>query len=247
MFKNYTFIAFFLLLFSFVSKAQNSIIISKIEGSLCAGTDISVSYTTQGTFNTGNKFKVQYRNANQNLWFDLVTTSSVSPLTVSLPKLLDKFTTYNDTYYFRIVSSSPIVEGNSSGYVSLKTIPNIILNPRVIAPLNPYEVVNLSSSMNVTFPIEIVMSDSTKIKLNNESALSLYPEKSGDYFVAKISNVCGVGTASGKVSIKVNQVGIKLNNISSTRVCHNGVLNVGYTTLGTFAKDNFFTIRLTEV
>ena len=246
MLKNYALIVLFFTLFSSFSNAQNGVTISKIEGSLCAGTDIFVSYTTQGTFNAGNKFRVQYRNILKNTWTDLKTEGDASPLKVSLPTILDQLPSANvSSYYFRIVSSLPTVEGNLYGSIDLKILPSIEILSKEIKDVNPYDLVNVQGKILGATPVDLLLSDSTSIKnLNSSSNFYLNPSKSGEYSILQISNVCGLGTSTGKVNIRVNQIGINVNSILSGFVCHGSALNVGYSSSEPLSKNNKFKIRL---
>jgi hypothetical protein len=245
MLKNYALLIHFFTLFSSISTAQNNISISKIEGSLCAGTDISVSYATQGTFNAGNKFKVQYRNLQNNLWIDLQTEGTSSPLKVILPKELDQPTNFSYYYfYFRIVGSSPISEGSSFGSISLKGLPSVTITTKENILINLDEPAIVNAQINGFFPMEATLSDSSKITILSSDLFRFYPEKSGDYIISKISNTCGVGTSSGKAKILLNQIGFKLSSVFPAYVCPKNKVNIIYSTQGTFNKDNVFTVSL---
>ena len=247
MWKSYALIIFFFILFSSVSNAQNSITISKIEGSLCASTDVSVSYTIQGTFNTGNKFKVQYKNSSKNLWIDLKTEGTESPLKVTLPIDLDQPPSFSNYIFdFRIVSSDPVFVGRIYDYVYLKELPKVNITAKEIDGFDIDEAVKVSNVSSGYYPITLTMNDSSVVKLINQSDISWIPEKSGEYFIAKVSNQCGIGTSSGKVNITINSVGIKIANVFPLSVCANGVVNASYNTNGVFDKGNKFKIRLTN-
>jgi Secretion system C-terminal sorting domain len=247
MLKNYALIILFFTLFSSISTAQNSINISKIEGSFCAGTDISVSYTTQGTFNAGNKFKIQYKNNAKNLWIDLKTEGTESPLKVTLPTFFDQPQSFSNLIFdFRVVSSNPIFEGRTYDYVFLKEFPKVDITAKEIDGFDIDEAVKVSNVSSGYYPITLVMNDSSVVTLTNQSDISWVPEKSGEYFIVRASNQCGIGTSSGKVNIIINSVGIKIANVFPLSVCANGVINASYNTNGILDKGNKFKIRLTN-
>ena len=247
MLKNYFLILLFFTLSSNISNAQNSIIISRIEGSLCAGTDVSVSYTTQGTFNIGNKFKVQYKNNSKNLWIDLKTEGTESPLKVTLPTIFDQPQSFSNFIFdFRIVSSNPVFEGRTYDYVYLKEFPKVEITAKEIEGVDIDEAVKVSNISSGYYPITLTMNDSSVVTLTNPSDISWVPEKSGEYFIAKVLNQCGVGSSSGKVNITINSVGIKIANIFPLSACANGIINAAYNVNGVFDKNNKFKIRLTN-
>lgn len=247
MLKHYILFLLFFNLFSSVANAQSGISISKIEGSLCAGTDISVSFTTQETFNAGNKFKVQYKNNAKNTWIDLKTEGTESPLRVTLPTVLDQPQTFSNLAFdFRIVSSNPIFEGRNYDYVFLREFPKVNITAKEIDGFDVGEAVKVSNVSSGYFPITLTMNDSSVVSLNNQTDFSFIPEKSGEYFIAKASNICGIGTSTGKVNITINSVGIKISNVFPLSVCPNNAINASYNTNGILDKSNKFKIRFTN-
>jgi hypothetical protein len=237
--------------FGLTSISQNGITITKIEGTFCAGSDLSVSSNTKGIYNNQNKFKVQYRCSSKTLWLDLNTEGASSPLKASLPKELDQPLNYSDfNFYFRIVSSSPSFEGETYGYIQLKGLPSIKIYPDNIVPIVDLdERVNVRADISGYSPITLKLNDSIEVKnfYNNVlSGFTFFPEKTGEYFVSQISNVCGVGTASGKINIIVNDFGFKLISNHQLFACPNSKVEIVYSSTGIFNKDNKFTVRLTN-
>lgn len=248
--KNTLFLALLLLSTIFSVKAQ-SISISSLESNdnYCAGTAMTVRYSTNNiTFNTGNKFKVQIQNFG--VWQDLVTEEiSLGVLKATLP---NTFGTRVSSYDFnvRIVSSEPVVESTSnSNYTRFNEKPNIELTGVYnAADINPFDMVNLSCLVNTgSYPINIVMNDSSVTGVGNYNTVNIFPEKTGNYFISKISNICGIGKASGSVDIKVNPSILKVTNISSRNLCLESTYTMNFASTVTFEKDNKFIVRLKRI
>ncbi|PSL23979.1 T9SS type A sorting domain-containing protein [Dyadobacter jiangsuensis] len=79
-------------------------------------------------------------------------------------------------------------------------------------------------------PIIGILSDNTRQELYNEQGWYVYPRKSQEYSILSISNVCGYGTATGKVNVSVNPKLVA--NTSSWSVCEGGSINVDYELMG---------------
>jgi hypothetical protein len=210
-------ITLFLVTICFISKAQ-TISISSLESAdnYCAGTAMAVKYSASNvTFKAGNKFKVQIQN--NGIWQDLITEEvSSGVLKATLPST---FGSRVNSYSFnvRIVSSEPVVESPSNlNYTRFNEKPNIeltgVYNP---TDVNPFDMVNLSCLVNAgSFPMNIVMNDSSVTGIGSYNTISIFPEKIGNYFISKVSNVCGSGKASGSVDIKVNPQTLKVTNLN---------------------------------
>lgn len=245
--KNTLFLLLLLLSTTFFVKAQ-SISISSLESAdnYCAGTPMTVKYNSSNvTFKSGNKFKVQIQNSG--VWQDLITEEvSSGVLKVTLP---NTFNTRVNSYSFnvRIVSSDPVVESPSNlNYTRFNEKPNLELTGIYNAKdVNPFDMVNLSCLINTgSYPINITMNDSSVTGLGTYNDIAIFPEKTGNYFISKVSNICGIGKASGSVDIKVNPLILKVTNLSSTSLCLESTYTMNFASTVTFEKDNKFTVRL---
>jgi uncharacterized protein YjdB len=71
----------------------------------CAGANISVPYTTSGTFNAGNVFTAQLSDASGSFAAPIATASGTSPISLTIPV----GATTSTNYKVRVVSSNPVV------------------------------------------------------------------------------------------------------------------------------------------
>ena len=242
-----------LFLFSNLVQAQ-TINISQMPNFICKGTQTSLSFSSSGTFETGNVFKVQvrpYYSSSGNVWTDLVTEGTSSPLKFTLPESYNANNSSSETYYFRVVATKPNI--NSGEYYS-----NVFVKPTVnfvgATPLtiNPFDQVSLLfTGNNTSASTKIVFDDSSFVNVsylypNSQSSVVVFPNASRDYKIAYVSNVCGKGTSSGSVKISVNEISLKANLISNTSVCIGNTVKIPIMANGQFNTGNKFKIGLRQ-
>ena len=242
-----------LFLFSNLVQAQ-TINISQMPNYICKGTQASLSFSSSGTFEAGNVFKVQvkpYYGSNNNAWTDLVTEGTGSPLKFTLPESYDVSNSSSGTYYFRVIATKPSI--NSGEYSS-----NVYVKPTVnlvgATPLNinPFDQVSLLfTGNNSSLLTKIVFEDSSFVNVfnlypNSQSSVAVFPNDSKEYKIAHVSNVCGRGTSSGSVKILVNEISLKANMVSNTSVCIGNTVKIPIVANGQFNTANKFKIGLRQ-
>ncbi len=230
----------------FISTAQTiSISLVASTNNPCAGTPLTIKYTTSGTFKTGNKFKIQLRPSSSNIWQDFATEESVTGiLTTKLP-----IPNPNNGYYYhyKVVSTDPVVATDFYG-ITVYDVPDLKVTGIAFnssTTVNPFESVSLSNNLSSPiFPCDVTFSDSSVVQVNGFYDVKLYPEKSGTYSVSKISNICGVGKATGSVNVTVNNVPLKVVNTPGSYLCNDATYNITYSSPIPFDKSNKFKVRI---
>lgn len=232
-------------LLSFITKSQ-TISITSVESAnnYCAGTPVNFKYLTTGTFKTGNKFKIQVRPGNSNIaWQDLATDEvNIGTLTVKVPTPLSSGLT---NLLFKIVSTDPIIESDLRIF-NVNDVPNLQVTGTIndLNNVAPFQPVTLSNTLALDiYPYSVTFSDSSVVQVINTYELKLFPEKSGIYSVSKISNICGIGKATGSVDITVSALPLKIVNTPSNSLCNGVNYSITYSTTATFDKDNKFKVR----
>ncbi|WP_191907022.1 T9SS type A sorting domain-containing protein [Adhaeribacter soli] len=85
----------------------------------CAGTSISVAFSTTGTFGSGNTFTAQLSDANGSFATPLISASGTSPISVGIPGSAVS----GSNYKVRVIGSSPATTGSESAPFSIKGTP----------------------------------------------------------------------------------------------------------------------------
>ncbi|MEA5428866.1 T9SS type A sorting domain-containing protein [Arcicella lustrica] len=245
------------LLFSFLHlNAQQvpTITTGQISGVVCKGDTISVPFTSTGSFDADNTFKVQIRGSQQ--WIDLATEGTSSPLKAIIP--LSYFTRENSNdnqQSIRVIATKPNIIGRESGFNTIYSKPNITLSGASILDISPYTSTVLKFKGSGSTPITIVLIDSTKLSINYLESnfesndpfnASIYPTKSTNYKIAYTENICGRSNGSGNVSITVNEIGLKALEPNVTKICVGNVLKIPYSASGKINSDNQFKIKLSS-
>lgn len=228
--------------FLYFADAQ-TISVSKVEGSFCLGTKIQISYSTDGKFEAGNVFKVQYLDNIQNIWLDMETSDMNGVLSA---KISEK--TPVDYWYpnLRIISSKPeIIKTVDKGGKTFISSALVNLSTDKTPAVNPYESVAIPAVISGQMPIVVTFTDSSKYVING-TAITLFPDKTKTYTIAKVSNVCGNGQGKGSTLVQVNPIGVKVVSVAPKILCVGDKIYVTYNKTGEFNPSNKFKIRISR-
>lgn len=239
-------ITLFFVSISLITNAQ-TIFISSVESAnnYCAGTPVNFKYLTTGAFKTGNKFKLQVRPNNSNIAWQDLATEEVNTGTL-IAKVSTPLSSGLINLLFKIVSTDPIVESGLMSF-SVNDVPNLRVTGTVdnLNNVAPFQPVTLTNTLALDiYPYSVTFSDSSVVQVINTYELKLFPEKSGIYSVSKITNICGIGKATGSVDIKVSALPLKIVNTPSSSLCIDVNYNITYSTTAIFDKDNKFKVRI---
>ena len=236
----------FLLLFFCLNLVQaQSIKISPVVETVCKGRTFLVPYITTGVFESDNTFKVQIKSFN-GAWTDLTSNESKNDISAIVPENYVE-NEFNPNYFIRVVSSKPLIASNEINLTGLYSKPNVKLvqpSPNII---NPNTLVGIRVSGTGSFPMNVVLNDSSNVIINSFASsfnTSFLPENNKDYFIVQISNVCGLGTAEGKLNYRINEATIKYFTTSNEPYCLGGKLKIGYSATKKLSNTTKITIIL---
>ena len=228
----------------------------RLEGSFCYGTEAAVLYETQGNFNPGNSLRLLI--SSDQIPFSRELEARVSGDRISLPLTAPLFSETehgNRVFYVQVVSSSPEVKSTRYPF-RLKARPEVRLLDAGGQDTHPYDPLRLTFEVKSAVPVELTMSDSTEFRLKSsffdyttfDSEVTVYPARSRTYRVQQVRNECGVGTASGQVTVRTAPLGLRTTDVSPLWPCAGEPISVRYSVLGgTFNAGNRFRLRLTRL
>ena len=171
---------------------------------LCAGTSITVPFTTTGDFNTGNTFRIEMVNsADTTKKYVIPATANTSPITGPLPLSLT-----SGQYYVRVNADNPevgIIGSNSSSVLTVRSLPSATLT----GTQRIYE--GTPASLTITFsgdgPWNIAYADSvrsyTATAIASPYVVEARPARTTTYRLTSLTNSCGTGPLSGTAVITV--------------------------------------------
>lgn len=125
--------------------------------SYCPGTEISVSWTATGTFNTGNIFRVQLSNANgvfpNNNSSNIIGSVTSTDLTGTIIAMIPQNQASDPAYRVRVVSTNPVLNVTSPYDDNAH---NLMVFARVITPTYPFSATplkryNVGDAISVPF------------------------------------------------------------------------------------------------
>lgn len=190
----------------------------------CVGVPLSMGLSiVQGTV-TDATYSLEMAAPDSKEYKPVITGEKGYRFTTTVPDNL-----INGTYKFRVVSSDGSISEPMP--VQISTLPSATLindpsqpNPITITPGQPVVLRVVTSG---AVPITTVFSDNTRKDFNsNEGTVYALPRKGQQYSIVSVSNVCGYGSASGKVEVRV--IPRLLTTTSSSSVCEGGSVNLQY-------------------
>ncbi len=173
---------------------------SLADKTICAGTEITVPFSTTGRFNNANKFLVQIKDTTGR-WVYLPTIGGTSSLRAKIqpPFLKDTLTTQQ----LRVISTDPLIEGTPTTIQVM--MPNAaqasVTGGAVIRPGG-------AARLRVAFknglpPWSFVLSDGTTINgtFINPYQITVTPRTTTEYKVVLVNNTCGTGTTDNNNAV----------------------------------------------
>ncbi|GAB3036826.1 hypothetical protein GCM10027185_43880 [Spirosoma pulveris] len=171
---------------------------------LCAGTTLSVPFTTTGEFNPGNAFRIEVASvADTSKKFTFQSSAGSSPVTGPIP-----ITLASGQYYVRVKADNPeigITGANSPTLLTVRSLASATLT----GSQNIYE--GSPANLTITFggdgPWDAIYADSLRTYPITASTspfiVEARPARTTAYRLTSVSNSCGNGPVSGTATISV--------------------------------------------
>lgn len=194
----------------------------------CTGAPLSVGFDiTAGTETSDATYTLEIAPANTLDFKTLVTGQKTKRFNTTVPQ--DLLTGY---YSLRITSSDGSMSDPMNVQISTPaTVTLTSENGQDPVKVDAGQGVSLRIRAEGASPIVAIYSDNTRQELySGEQGWYVNPTKSQQYSIASVSNVCGYGSATGKVGVSVNPKLVA--NASSWSVCEGGSFNVNYQLMG---------------
>jgi hypothetical protein len=171
---------------------------------LCAGTSLTVPFTTTGEFNQGNNFSFELASvADTSRKYSVSATAINSPVTGALP-----LTVASGQYYVRVKAANPeigIIGSNSPTILTVRSLPTATLT----GTQNIYEgsPANLTIALGGDGPWMVAYADSVRsysaTTTTSPYVVEVRPARNTTYRLTNVSNNCGTGVLSGTATIAV--------------------------------------------
>ncbi|WP_080059461.1 Ig-like domain-containing protein [Spirosoma aerolatum] len=171
---------------------------------VCSGTPITVPFTTNGQFNSGNAFRLEVVSAaDTSKKYAIPNTSTGSPITGTLPTNLP-----GGQYFVRVNADNPeigITGSNSPTQLTVRSLASATLT----GTQNIYEgsPANLTLTFGGDGPWTATYADSLKnyslTTSTNPLLVEVRPTRNTTYQLTKVTNFCGSGPVSGTATITI--------------------------------------------
>ena len=205
----------------------------------CAGKTLTVSYNTTGDWANGINVVAELVGVNNYSRELSRTTDPQGTLSLTLPADLAP-----GGYSLQFRSANPALSTSLSLWIAAP----------VTAQLTGNFVINAGQKLVVrpvvsgTFPINYSLSNGTiGVWPANPPAIELTPNQSGTYTLTSASNVCGLGSLSGSLTVSVNPASTKsiTTDRVSGRLCGGDTVQVEYTGVG--ITTNALAVQLSDL
>ncbi len=172
---------------------------------VCAGTSLSVPFTTSGEFNQGNTFRVEISTDTTSRTSTTVGVGNgqVGPIGISLPVSLSA-----GLYYVRVVGSNPgiaVLGRPSPILLNIRPLPTAVLT----GTQDIYEgsaaklTVSFTGDGPWTFAYADSLRSTTVVTNANPHILEVRPLRNSSYKLISVVNNCGEGTVSGTATVRI--------------------------------------------
>ncbi|WP_080241541.1 Ig-like domain-containing protein [Spirosoma rigui] len=182
---------------------------------LCAGTSLTVPFTTTGEFNPGNSFRFELVSiADTSKKYDIQATAGSSPVTATIP-----LSTPGGQYAVRVKALNPevgVTGSNSPTQLTIRSLPTATLaGTQTIYEGQP---ANLTIALGGDGPWTINYADSirsyTATATTTPYIAEVRPARTTVYRLTSLLNSCGTGTISGTATVSVAPLlGIEDNSL----------------------------------
>lgn len=258
--RKFLLLAFFLFnSFSSFLFAQSFDIVGIVEPSqnyICSKQKIVLAIQKNGTFDANNKFTLQLLNNQNKIVLNLDTKDSSGFLVTYLPDFAQypsvfdyEGNTSSFLFRFQMLSSSPgYTTGIFNQAFAIAKVPNV----RIIDTTSTGVTRGLAYEMRLTgsgsFPMVFKTSEGASIASSSNNwiepiSLKTYPQKSGDFYIKEVSNMCGIAKVAGKVKLDVVDNFLSINDYAMGEFCIGNNVKIFVEKRGTWNTNNKFYIR----
>ncbi|GGC06916.1 T9SS type A sorting domain-containing protein [Dyadobacter sediminis] len=200
--------------------------------SLCAYAETKIPAQINGTFNSNNKFYIQFYalyNDKQIARYEAVYKNGNFVFTIND----DKLESYTQLSY-QISSTSPVTQ------TTIYSRPfynrgKVLLSRHAGEPdtLNAGTEIVMHIDITTNNPVTVMLSDSSEHEIlptgNNQLGIAFIASKTADLFIVKSVNSCNVAVPfSGKVPVTVNPISIIPTKINNTTLCEGSEMELSY-------------------
>ncbi len=214
--------------------AKLNITIDSITGTLCPGSQVTVDYTSAGTFNPsaflqpGNRFTVQLSNNSGSFSNPVnignVTATSSGSISCTIPNN----TTGGTGYMIRITSNSPTDTSVVFGPITIHPNPTASITANGATTICTYDSLELTANSGFDFLYQWQLNASN---ISGATSTTYFASAAGNYTLV-VSNVCGTANSS-PVAITVDPDPIHSIVPSDTSTCDGSPIVVtAYNTSG---------------
>ncbi|WP_215240652.1 T9SS type A sorting domain-containing protein [Dyadobacter helix] len=209
---------------------------------VCAGTKARIKFRSNATLTAATQFSIVSGTGSETLSFPAVRNGEY--LEFNIPNPTQSYPNY---YNWRIVTSNPSLESQSSSYFNIQNSPSMSFSAYNTYSYEIPRQVNLNISLSGGYPYQIEMMDGAiaRVEWDNYYNYSFYFKETQEFKIKSISNSCGKNDnlPSARVSLVATESpGIYIEPIKTT-ICDTDSVEITFGTVGKFNSENVFAIQ----
>ncbi|ADB37810.1 hypothetical protein [Spirosoma linguale] len=221
----------------------------------CLDQESLLTYSSTASFAADNVFTVEVRGYyNESYTKSFTATPKNGKLAFVVKDLNFPDYILQNGLQIRLSSTKPALTSAWFSYFYLYRRATVTLTAPTNQVINSLEPIGLPFVVDGSGPVNVVLNDSSQFSLSGSyyqsspfsTTQTVNPKNTTTYSIARVNNMCGVGVGNGSATVQVNPISVRTASLNSNQLCVGSELRVGYSTLGSFATNNQFKIRLTS-
>lgn len=231
--------------------------VANYAGLFCPESPVFIAVNADFTLSAANGVIIEYTDYSQTAPIRQLpaTLMSSSRLSFRFPAS-EEFPGSSSAFSFRVVTANPSAQSAWFQATFYKKAKVTLETKQVDAGFN--DLVPVQLNLSGTWPIDLVLGDrmsgdslvfsfseNSWNQVFRDKIIRLAADRSREYFVRSVSNICGVGTGTGKLSVSLPPLTVKQTTVTPAVVCPGQPAWITYATSGgAFTPASTFTVRL---
>jgi len=206
---------------SFTTSLSQTISTGSVTGTYCSGASVSVSYTANGTFTSGNVFYAQLSDSSGHFSNAVNIGSTTSISSGSISATIPSGTLTSSHYLIRVISTMPAIAGLNNGTnIAINQTPNPVINPSGSVTICSGSSITLQASSGSGYSYQWKIGGTV---INGATASSYNTSGSGSYSVTETFATCSATSATPAV-ITVDSYNPTISPSGSVNICNSSSL-----------------------
>ncbi|GAB3984530.1 hypothetical protein GCM10028806_59630 [Spirosoma terrae] len=215
-------------------------------GNICRGQTMPISFHAVGDFEAGHKLGIFLQLSGSDYWLKIAETTALDfNQSVTLPNSLQ-----SGRYKVKVesISLSSVRLSKEIGFVSITSRPAVALSGTVTAYANDFVRFSIPNSGGDAGTVVLLGGSRPITAQIADNQLQFNAVESATYRITEIANSCGVGEATGSITVKLlSNANQTLRIVSAPSIlCAGQTAPIRMSKTGSYGSTNRFTVQLSD-